>query len=262
MSWITEPEDAVDQLKYLVYIYDKTTRNYIEYKKKFLSFVTRTCSGLKSDQLYTCYENIYVKNKRLVDNILSISDTIKRIENEIVSTYLTWSIFLSEDNIDDIFLSDENKNKIEENNEKSRKLTEREGTLAKSFNPGLKTMLRGTHYSWNGEPLPDEVVVENPKGLLKKIKLKKQTSQKKLDEFIEEVEVQVQEEDLLKEKVKGIITDSIKSVVRKTPEVQPGIKLNREGGYKKKSKVKSRKLKSKSNKKKLRKLKLKSRKKY
>jgi hypothetical protein len=95
---------------------------------------------------------------------------------------------------------------------------------------------------------------------LKKINLKKQTSQKKLDEFIEEVEVQVQEEDLLKEKVKGIITDSIKSVVRKTPEVQPGIKLNREGGYKKKSKVKSRKLKSKS--KKSRKLKLKSRKKY
>jgi hypothetical protein len=135
----------------------------------------------------------------------------------------------------------------------------REGKLAKSqqyqaFNPGLKTMLRGIYYSWDGEPLPDEVVVENPEDLFQKIKLKKQTSQQKLDESIEEFEQQVQEEDLLKEKVKGIITESIKSVVRKTTK--------REGGYKKKSKVKSRKLKSKSNKKKLRKLKLKSRKKY
>jgi len=151
--------------------------------------------------------------------------------------------------IENIFSSYENYRIIKENEKNTTPAPPSEEIGLELEN--LKEMFESL---WNSELLKDEVVIS---GIITKIidKKKKLQLERKLEpmlerQFSEQLE-QIKQDNLLKEKekVKGIIRKSIQSVLRNT-----------EGGYKKKSKVKSRKLKSKS--KKSRKLKLKSRKKY
>jgi hypothetical protein len=251
----TDKERTIQLLQYFVYEYSNLVKKYISSKQKLFTIIRNETEPDCDDETSTsCLEaitNLLKSNPKILstlNSLLKLSNMIKDYERAIMlGSSRKWKFNRQE--IENIFSSYENYRIIKENEKNTTPAPPSEEIGLELEN--LKEMFESL---WNSELLKDEVVIS---GIITKIidKKKKLQLERKLEpmlerQFSEQLE-QIKQDNLLKEKekVKGIIRKSIQSVLRNT-----------EGGYKKKSKVKSRKLKSKS--KKSRKLKLKSRKKY
>jgi len=251
-------ERTIQLLQYLVYEYSNLVKKYISSKQKLFTIIrNRTepdCDDERSTSCLEAIKNLLKTNPNILstlNSLLKLSNMIKDYERAIMlgSSSRKWKFNRQE--IQNIFSSYDNYSIIVENEKNTTPAPPSEEIGLELEN--LKEMFESL---WNGELLKDEVVISDVITEIidkkKKLQLERKLERMLEQQFSEQLE-QIKQDNLLKEKekVKGIIRKSIQSVLRNT-----------EGGYKKKSKVKSRKLKSKSNKKKSRKLKLKSRKKY